>query len=225
MAIESWDDIKKLPFRQKMLGLVVIGLLLGYLAWSFFIGPVRAERNELAARAETLATKIEAQERVAAKKEQYLREVKALDGQFRQALLKLPLEKEIPRLLLSLAEEGRRAGLEFVVFEPIPRPAAPAPKPAGTARGPAPKPPVEEIEFYETIPINMTISGTYRQTLNFLERMANLPRIVNVDQVIVGERGQAPGKANVLATVSVIKTFMFKPETLDTGEKADAKTK
>lgn len=227
MAIASFDDIKKLPPRYKAIAAVVIYALLAYFFWFFLLQSAWEERAKLQSSRDELRSKIAAQEKVVAQKEKYLRELKALDEQFRLALMKLPERKEIPELLWSIAQEGKVSGLEFVLFEPIPPPPPPPKeqKPAAQ-KADAKKPEADKDQFYETIQIHMTVSGSFHKTAFFFDRLARLPRIINLDQITVGDRAKVKEKSAVLTTSSVLKTYMFKPATSD-GKKVttDEKSK
>ncbi len=224
MAIQSFDDIKKLPPRYKAIAACVIYALLAYFFWFFLIQSAWEERAKLQSSLVELGNKIAAQEKVVAQKEKYLKELRILDEQFRLALMKLPERKEIPALLWSIAQEGKISGLDFVLFEPIPPP-PPPPK----EQRPAPKKEeaiADKEQFYETIQIYMTVSGSFHKIALFFDRLAKLPRIINLDQITVGDRATAKERSGVLTTSTLIKTYMFKPSTAD-GKKVttDEKSK
>ncbi len=225
MAIESLDDIKKLPPRHKAIAAGVLYALLAYFFWFFLLQSAWEERAKLQSSLEELGKKIAAQEKVVAQKEKYLRELRALDEQFRLALLKLPERKEIPALLWSIAKEGKISGLDFVLFEPIPPPPALEQKPVAKKEE-AKKPEADKEQFYETIQIHMTVSGSFHKTALFLDRLAKLPRIINLDQITVGDRAGVKERPDALTTSAVIKTYMFKSTPLD-GKKVttDEKSK
>jgi type IV pilus assembly protein PilO len=75
------------------------------------------------------------------------------------ALVKLPEEKEIPKLLTQVNTLGQQSGLEFLLF----RPASPI------SRG-----------FYAEVPIDIRVQGEYHTLGGFLDRVSKLERIVNV---------------------------------------------
>ena len=128
---------------------------------------------------------------MAAELGKYTKGVDALKEEFKTALTKLPVRKEIPELLQNVALSGKNAGLNFLIFEPQPSikkpiggPAAgdqktpdnkppeqkpPAQKPVDGKAQPA-KPPVEEGEYYEEIPVKVTVTGGYNSTATFFPR-------------------------------------------------------
>ncbi|HWU38723.1 MAG TPA: type 4a pilus biogenesis protein PilO, partial [Candidatus Acidoferrum sp.] len=86
-------------------------------------------------------------------------EIKGLEKQLEAALVKLPEEKEIPKLLTQVNTLGLQSGLDFLLF----RPAAPVKK-----------------GFYAEVPIDIRVEGEYHSLGTFLDRVSKLERIVNV---------------------------------------------
>lgn len=228
MAIESLDDIKKLPLLHKAIAVCVLYALIGYFFWFLVFQSAWEKKASLEGTIEGLKTRISSQEAVVARKARHIQEVDALKEQFRLALLKLPDRKDIPHLLRSISLEGKRSGLDFVLFEPVP-PAPPAVKATTT---PAPKKgeeaPVEpdKEQFYETISIKMTVRARFHETLSFFDRIARLPRIINLDTIAMGERTKIGARGDLLTATAVIKTYMFKDVKSGGGVgKADGKGK
>lgn len=241
MAIQSLDDIKKLPLMHKAAAVCVLYALIGYFFWFLIFQAAWEDKAGLEATIEGLRSKISSQEAVVARKARHMQEVAGLKEQFRLALLKLPEQKDIPRLLRSIALEGRRSGLDFVLFEPIP----PPPPVAKEKTPPAPKKGEEgavepdKEQFYETISIKMTVRGRFHDTVSFFDRIARLPRIINLDAITVGERASGTGvspvnrgqdgratRKDLLTSAAVIKTYMFKGvKSKDGVDKSEGKGK
>ena len=165
--------------------------------------------------------------------DKYKEEVAALEDNYKVALLKLPDQREIPGLFHSVALAGKDAGIEFSLFEPKamvpktldalaaedpklaelfkatgPKKAAPAKKAA--ARGKK-QPQAEPEPFYQEIPVKVTVTGQYQNILHFFEKVAKLPRVVNVSDVYVAEhKGKdVKGRGNILTSTCTVKTYMF----------------
>ena len=163
-------------------------------------------------------------ERMVAQIERYIREIADLKEALQIALQKLPNDREIPELVAAVATSGRETGMNFLIFEPKPpekkpppgKPAAAAPpaaaKPADAkqadAKGKAQKPPEPE-KFYEEIPIKVQVSGGFHNTLSFFERVAHLPRIVNVEDITMSDSQLAKGRGRIVKTSCTVKTYMF----------------
>jgi type IV pilus assembly protein PilO len=101
------------------------------------------------------------------------------------ALVRLPEEKEIPKLLTQVNTLGQQNGLEFLLFRPGP---------------PAKK------GFYAEVPIDMRVEGQYHSLGGFLDRVSKLERIVNVSDLRVtplstpAQRGDRSIVADLKAT-------------------------
>jgi len=90
------------------------------------------------------------------------REYEILHDQWQVASTLLPEENEVGDLLRKVTAAGSQSGVEFKLF-----------KPSGKI----------SREFYSDNPVSVRIRGGYHQTGVFLSRLANLNRIVNVDNL------------------------------------------
>jgi type IV pilus assembly protein PilO len=135
-------------------------------------------------------------------------EIARLQEQLKVAMAKLPEQKEIPGLLISMSEAEGLGGVEFQLFEPLA--------------------PVEK-EFYAELPVKISLTGVYHDTATFFEKVAKLPRIVNVSDISMERReGTKDGngaKGPVLATSFLIKTYMFVEKPVEGSKKADGTDK
>ena len=64
-------------------------------------------------------------------------------------------------------------------------------------------------KFYEEIPVQVTVTGSYHNTALFFEKVAKLPRIINIEDVIMSEGKNVKGRDRSINTSCVIKTYMF----------------
>lgn len=212
MAI-SLEDIKKLSPKVKALIVCLAYVILGYFYYMFFLQATLAKRSSLDTKLTELQQQVAEKGKVVAQIDRYIREINSLKESFKVALLKLPNQKEIPELLASVALSGRAAGVEFLLFEPKPpekkapeaKPAVP-PKPADAK---APAQPVVPEKFYDEIPVKVKIFGGFKNTLSFFEQVGRLPRIVNVEQIEMGESSDVKGQGRIVKTSCIVKTYMF----------------
>ena len=244
MAI-TLNDIKKMSPKAKVLVVCLLVFIIGYLDWFYFLSSAMEKRTALDIKYTEIESKIKEKEKVARQIDQYKADVAKLTENYKVALLKLPNQKEIPALFHSVALAGKDAGVEFLLFEP--KPAVPKtlekqptgvqktatllkpsdqrladtsnanPAAAGDKKGAAPAP----EPFYEEIPVGVSVIGTYQNILYFFNKVAQLPRIINVSDIIIGDRREVKGKGHVVATTCTIKTYMF----IDKKEKVSEKTK
>jgi type IV pilus assembly protein PilO len=221
MAI-TVDSLKNMSPKMKVLLLVIAYALIAYFYYFFLLQSAIEKKTSLETKLGELQEQVDRQERIASQKEKYIKEVAALKGAFQLALAKLPDKREIQPLFHSVAMNGKSAGLDFLLFEPKPPPPPEIKssvkenlKPSDQraeqkpAVGKAPPKPVEEVKFYEEIPVTVTISGRFHDTLSFFEKVANLPRIVNIENITMGEGAEVKGRGWVIKTNCTIKTYMF----------------
>lgn len=181
------QKIMKLPNRQKVSLLVAVVVLLGA---GFFFGlqqPKMKQLAELEKKQADLEAKVAESRRIADNLPKFKQEYADLEMELEKALTELPNQKEIPALLTSITTMGKNAGLDFLLFRP--------------------KPEVPQ-EFYSSVPVDISVSGTFQSVGNFFIAVGNLPRIVNIGNVnfseVKGEKGKSSLKVTCLAT-----TFRF----------------
>ena len=226
MAI-SLEDLKNMsPKVMALLILVAYGLI-GYFYYFFFLQSALHEKATLQTKLSELQREVTEKERIASQKTRFLQEVAALKTAFQEALNKLPDKREIQPLFQTVASLGKSAGLDFLLFQPKPPEPPPAPKAANVkdnikpsdqrsseqkpATGKAPPPQaLEPDKFYEEIPVTVSLSGHFHSTLSFFEKVATLPRIINVENISMAE-GKKDVKAygQLIKIDCVIKTYMF----------------
>jgi type IV pilus assembly protein PilO len=226
MAIDL-DTIKKMPPKIKALVVFLGILLIAYLYWFYFLSSALEKKTSLSVKLTEMQSKIKEQEKIAMQLNKYMADVASLQASYKIALQKLPDQREIPTLFHSVASAGNDAGIDFILFEPKasvpktmdvktsaePKTAAllkPSDqrdqKPADAAAnkeaaGPPPEP------FYEEIPVAVSVVGTYQNILYFFDKVAKLPRIVNISNITMENR-DVKGKKKVMSSCT-IKTYMF----------------
>ena len=218
------DDLKKLSLKMKALIVFLICLLLGYFYYMFFFQAILAKQVTLDTKLTEMQQQIVEKEKVVVQLDRYIREINALKQSFTLALLKLPNAREIAGLLASVVLSGQEAGVNFLLFEPKPPEVKPpavkpgaSPKPTDAkappakpadAKAPPAKPAVPE-KFYDEIPIKVQIAGSFHNTVSFYAKIAKLPRIVNVEEIAMGDAKEVKGKGLIVKTSCTIKTYMF----------------
>ena len=231
----SLDDIKKMSPKLKALAICLVYIVLGYFYYFYFLRTDLEKRGQLQTKLQELEQQVSQKERLAAEMGKYAKGVENLKESFKTALTKLPIRKEIPELLNNVAVSGRNAGVTFIIFEPqatVKKPIGesnppeqkPSDKKPADAKSPPPKPP-EEGDYYEEIPAKVTVNGGYHNTAAFFEKVAKLPRIINIEDVTMGDAKQIKGKGLLLNTSCIIKTYMFVQKTGEKGKNTDEKKK
>jgi type IV pilus assembly protein PilO len=181
------EKILKLPMKQKILVLVLVLLLeFAGLIWFLYM-PKYREHENLKGELSKLQNEVDEKTRIAANLPHMQIEYEQLNRELIQALTELPNSKEIPSLLTSITALGKNAGLDFLVFRPKPE---------------------NQKDFYAEVPVDITVAGSYYSVANFFAAVSNLPRIVNINNVVFSEiktsGNRVMTKVNCLAT-----TFRF----------------
>jgi type IV pilus assembly protein PilO len=239
MAI-SINDIKKLSPQAKALIVILVIFIIGYLYYFYFLSDAIEKKTKLDKQLEDTQGQIREKEKIATQVNKYKTDVAALQENYKVALQKLPDQREIPGLFHSVAMAGRDAGIDFLLFEPkaaVPKaldkqiykeePKAALLKPSDqrqTEQKPAAgkKPGGPELDpFYEEIPVGVTVTGSFQNIVYFFEKVAKLPRIINISDITMGERKDVKGRGYDITTSCTIKTYMF----VDKKEKISEKIK
>ncbi|MEQ8202747.1 MAG: type 4a pilus biogenesis protein PilO [Smithellaceae bacterium] len=240
MAI-TLDEIKKLSPKAKAAIVVLVIFLIGYFYWFYFLSDSIEKRTSMTQKLEELQGKIKEKERFALQLNKYKAEVAALKESYSVALQKLPAQREIPGLFHSVSNAGKEAGVDFLLFEPkaaIPKTMDKEPKAASLLKPSDQRQADPKVEakqnpgdvnkttstqaepFYEEIPVNVTVIGNFQNIVYFFEKVAKLPRIINISDMTMGDRKEVKGKGNVINTSCTIKTYMFVDKKEPMSEKA-----
>lgn len=192
MALEIKDLMK---LKWYYLAAIVAGVCLALLAgvWYQFLSPIQDQIDQTTKQVDdlqkTIAKTLQQQKELAKIKKD------AMDLQAKLDMLKmiLPLEKETDQIFRSVQQLATASGLEVSRV--------------------APRPTVDH-EVYTEYPIDLAVTGTYHNVGLFLDRIRQLPRIVNISGLRLQSRastGDAAFAASVGATYTAT-TFVYKDE-------------
>ena len=201
MALDLKSSFANMSPKQRylLIGLLGAGIVVAYVL--LLMQPLWESKGRLETDLQKLQADLDQKRMIAANRPKLEAEIKVLEKQLEVALVKLPEDKDIPKLLTQVNTEGLRAGLEFLLF----RPATPVKK-----------------GFYAEVPIDIRIEGDYHALGTFLDRVSKLERIVNVADLKIGPLSAEKQLSN--RTVSAdfkATTFTF----LEKGGSAGAPSK
>ena len=118
--------------------------------------------------------------------ELYVQQLREIEQSFGALLKQLPNKSEMDALLTDINQAGLGRGLQFELF-----------RPAATER---------MADFYAELPISVRVTGTYHDMGAFASDVAQLPRIVTLNDVgIVNDKG-------TLTMEATAKTFRYLDE-------------
>ena len=181
------ERINKAPNQLKF-G-VMFGVVAALTAANYFMLIDPAEQEILSQRGQQVAlekTLAEKQE-IAQNLNERRKEMDELERKLLAALSELPEKKDVDELLAQLNDIGKKSGLEISAVTPGNEvPAA----------------------FFARIPIKVSVSGNYHEVALFLQEIAGLRRIVNVNNIHLGN-GVVRNEKVVLTSDFLATTFRF----------------
>jgi type IV pilus assembly protein PilO len=192
MAVDFKDLAKLKWYYQLLLVVVVCAALLGGF-WYQFLSPLQTEIQGKTAKVSELQGVVAKNEA----RQKQLAEIKkqALELQDKLEMLKavLPLEKETDQIFRAVQLQAAAAGLKVSRV--------------------APRNTIDH-DAYTEYPIDLDVTGTYHNVGAFLDRIRQLPRIVNINGLRL--QGKAP-EGDLAFTSSVgatytATTFVYKEE-------------
>jgi type IV pilus assembly protein PilO len=188
------EDIRRLNIREvgnwpmlPKVGLLAILFLAIVALGAFFDWKDQYEALQVAEQQESRLKEEYTQKKAkAVNYDLYVAQLKEVEQSFGALVKQLPNRSEIDALLTDVNQAGLGRGLTFELFRPA----------------------VQEkmADFYAELPINIKITGNYHDMGAFASDVAQLPRIVTLnDLVITNDKGN-------LAMEGVAKTFRYLDE-------------
>ena len=184
---EQLEKLGKVP-RSVRYG-AVAGLLAAVAAGYYFFFFQEAHDNIALynSRAQELQRKLTNVRAVANNVGEFEQEVAELERELEIALKQLPNRKQFEDLLQDITTAGKKVGVTIKSIERT-----------------------SEIEhdFYAEVPFSIALEGSYHNLAMFFERVAKLPRIVNIGSMRI-EVGTTDGIDPILRIMGTATTFRF----------------
>jgi type IV pilus assembly protein PilO len=199
------DDLRRLNLREAgnwpfvpkaaILSVIFIAIIAlgGLLDWRDQLETLdRAQNNEGKLKEEYASKKARA-----VNLELYVQQLKEIEQSFGALLKQLPNKSEMDALLTDINQAGLGRGLQFELFRPATQ--------------------ERMADFYAELPINLKVTGSYHDMGAFASDVAQLPRIVTLNDLnIVNDKG-------TLTMDAVAKTFRYLDEEEVAKQKRQAK--
>lgn len=183
------DRIVKAPAAVKWGGLAGAVFVMTALNFFFFITPVEDRITAQGVERRNLDRDLAEKSEIAQNLNERRREMDVLEQKLAEALTELPENKDLEELLAQLNDIGKKSGLEISKVEPG-------------------KEAVNGAEFFARIPIKMSVTGSYNEIAMFLQELANMRRIVNVNNIKLGQPAVKNEKV-MLKSTFLATTFRF----------------
>jgi len=160
----------------------IILVVFAYLNYTYVYQPRMLRIEQLDRDIEITANKIIEGKRIAARlgplKEEYAALLEKLS--FLEVLL--PEEKEIPDLLVMIQDTLTEFNVDFTTFTPQ-------------------NISWQKDRIYGNMPINMSLNASYFDLIAYLDRIENLPRIIDVKTLRLSKAGEEADKLNISVTM------------------------
>ncbi len=158
--------------RQKLILISLLILAVGYFAWAgvgAFVGVrgLRDETAKLKLERDDLDRQVKNAQQMVANLGRIKREREALEVQLRELSRRLPSEHESAQVLRSVESLAGKSGLTV-----------------GQVR----RRPNRPQELYVEIPMEVGVGGGYHELLKFADQLAQLPRLVTLNEVRIQGR-------------------------------------
>ena len=181
---ESLRSMLPLPLWQKLTFLLAVFVLMMasyfYFGWIPLQESITKQESQLQLQKIMLLKNQRMAHNLARKQKEYAK----LEKQLKVALNMLPKKSQIPELLENVSWAGKDSGLEFKMFKPG----------RDVTR-----------QIYAEVPVTFNIGGSFRQLLTFLKRVGEMPRIVDVKNLVL-TKGNAD---NMLSISGQAVTYRF----------------
>ncbi|MEW6087491.1 MAG: type 4a pilus biogenesis protein PilO [bacterium] len=114
-------------------------------------------------------------------------EIKDLEEKLTSVKMQLPKEKEIPDLLKSIDAKGRESNIDFLFFKPQS---------------------IITKEFYGEVPITLNVKGGFHNVGLFLNKLAGLPRLINVSSIKISNINEKDEHITIKAEM-IAKSYIY----------------
>ncbi len=184
------DRISKLTASQKLAGALAIYALVGAAIWFGLIAPTQEKIASAQAEQGSLEAERDEKRDIAENRDRWERGVERLNEELAKAIKELPNDREIPELLRRISSIGKKIGLEFLLFQPMPE---------------------LKRDFYADVPVKLKIEGSYHEVATFFDRIGKLNRIVNIKNIALRDPEERSGKIVLTITGTAVTYRFLKP--------------
>ena len=174
------------PALPKLLALIAT---LAALVAVGYVADWQGQMDELVAGAEQevkLKDQFKEKKQLAINLDLYRQQLREIDISFGALLKQLPNKSQMDALLVDINQAGLGRGLQFELFKPAPH---------ETMK-----------DFYAELPITVRVTGTYHDMGQFASDIAQLSRIVTLNDIVISPAGK---DGSLLAMDTTAKTFRY----------------
>ena len=181
--------LPKLSKRAKIVLSFILFVVFLYFIYSFIYAPRNTKIEELDNKISSLRSKIDDGRRIAARLDVLRKEYQELTEKMEFMEVLLPKEKDIPEFLVMLQETMDEFNIDFTNFSPQ-------------------NLLVDRDSIYAQLPIRLTFTADYFETIRFIDRLENYPSIVEVRNIKLNPVGE--NLVNVYVDMSMFNYVLVK---------------
>ena len=187
-----YDDLDGVQFTHMLVGAVGIGFVL-FIGYFFtFHNATNAEFEKLAKKKEAAQRTLKLHKSIVAKEDRVAKNMAQVKGKFDAFKSQMPGQAEIPGLMRKIEAFGKQRNIKMVALTLN----------EGVVG-----------DFYKEIPLKIQLNGEIWGTLDFIEYMQNLLRLVSLENLVLKFQrlkfSEGTGRTGSLVTVLTLKTYSF----------------
>jgi type IV pilus assembly protein PilO len=181
------EKISKLTGIQKLGVALAVYAAVAAALWFGLVSPTQDKIASARSQQSNLQEERDEKRDIAENRDRWERAVERLNEELAKAVKELPNEREIPELLRRISSIGKKIGLEFALFQPMPE---------------------VRQDFYADVPVKLKVEGSYHEVATFFDRVGKLNRIVNIKNITMDNPIERSGKI-VLTISGTAVTYRF----------------
>lgn len=180
------ENIGDWPVIVKIICCTFVAALVLFFSYSLLVSDEIDSYHSAVAKESELRSTYKVKYAVASNLDIYRQQMAEMEEKFSQLLKRLPTSNETPGLLDDLSYVGTTSGLTFLKIGWLPE---------------------IKKEFYTELPIKIEVVGTYHEFGDFVDKVAQLPRIVSLHDFSINTSGDSELTFSVVA-----KTYRYEGE-------------
>ncbi len=187
----DFEEIPEWPLIPQIVMVVLMVLILQGAGYWFFLKPQLEVLEGLAQKEQTLKTTVAIKANKAATLPKLKEQLDELSERYDYLSRQLPVQKELANMLASVNEVGLKNSLTFTRIDWGEK---------------------QNQEFLYRLPLNIELTGDYHNIGDFTQAIAELPRIINFDDI---DWQRVSQESSTLHFRVRAYTYQFKPEVED----------
>ncbi len=181
-------DFKKASFRNTFAVALVLSIALAFFYNNTVYTPKKKKLSKLKNELKTAQAELDALKARAMNLDKVKAELDSLMRIWNLLKKYLPTEQDLSEWLRATADAGKRSGVDFLMFKPLP---------------------AESHELYTEYPAEMRVRAGYHELATFLSFLVNLPRLTKVKKLSLSSFKNPKVPTQTIEANFVASTFIY----------------